>query len=52
MFASYHIYPYYPDSLNYQLDYLSNIDEDGKIEIKITRATTRQGEQDEDDEDL
>ena len=28
------------------------LDEDGKIEIKITRATTRQGEQDEDDEDL
>lgn len=26
------------------------LDEDGKIEIKITRATTRQGEQDEDEE--
>lgn len=31
MFASYHIYPYYPDSLNYQKDYLENLDENGKI---------------------
>ena len=30
MFASYHIYPYYPDSLNYQEDYLENTREDGK----------------------
>lgn len=30
MFASYHIYPYYPDSLNYQLDYLQNTGKDGK----------------------
>ena len=32
MFASYHVYPYYPDSLNYQLDYLSNTDENGKVD--------------------
>ena len=32
MFASYHIYPYYPDSLNYQEDYLANLDEDGKVD--------------------
>ena len=32
MFASYHIYPYYPDSLNYQEDYLLNIDETGKVD--------------------
>jgi len=31
MFASYHVYPYYPDSLNYQTDYLSYTDETGKI---------------------
>ncbi len=31
MFATYHVYPYYPDSLNYQKDYLSYIDEDGKM---------------------
>lgn len=31
MFASYHIYPYYPDSLNYQEDYLQNIDDSGKV---------------------
>ena len=31
MFASYHIYPYYPDSLNYQEDYLENIDDSGKV---------------------
>ena len=30
MFASYHIYPYYPDSLNYQEDYLTSLDENGK----------------------
>ena len=32
MFASYHIYPYYPDSLNYQEDYLLNLDENGKVD--------------------
>ena len=32
MFASYHIYPYYPDSLNYQEDYLQNKDKDGKVD--------------------
>lgn len=31
MFISYHIYPYYPDSLNYQEDYLDYIDDDGKV---------------------
>ena len=31
MFASYHIYPYYPDSLNYQEDYLEYIDDSGKV---------------------
>ncbi|MDD6203942.1 MAG: family 2 glycosyl transferase [Firmicutes bacterium] len=31
MFASYHIYPYYPDSLNYQLDYLEYVDEEGNV---------------------
>ncbi|MDF2568202.1 MAG: hypothetical protein K0R90_1658, partial [Oscillospiraceae bacterium] len=30
-FASYHIYPYYPDSFNYQEDYISYKDSDGKI---------------------
>ncbi|MBK6088483.1 family 2 glycosyl transferase [Ruminococcus difficilis] len=32
MFVSYHIYPYYPDSLNYQEDYLSNKDSEGKVD--------------------
>lgn len=32
MFASYHIYPYYPDSLNYQEDYLLNINENGEVD--------------------
>ena len=32
MFASYHIYPYYPDSLNYQEDYLKNLDKDGNVD--------------------
>lgn len=32
MFASYHIYPYYPDSLNYQRDYLNNKDVNGKTD--------------------
>ena len=32
MFASYHIYPYYPDSLNYQEDYLNNFNEKGEID--------------------
>jgi hypothetical protein len=31
LFASYHIYPYYPDSMNYQKDYINFRDEDGKI---------------------
>lgn len=31
MFASYHIYPYYPDSLNYQEDYLEYVDEEGNV---------------------
>lgn len=30
MFTSYHIYPYYPDSLNYQEDYLENKGDNGK----------------------
>lgn len=32
MFASYHIYPYYPDSLNFQEDYLKNLDENGNVD--------------------
>ncbi len=32
MFASYHIYPYYPDSLNYQEDYLANLNEEGEVD--------------------
>ena len=32
MFVSYHIYPYYPDSLNYQEDYLLNTDSEGKVD--------------------
>lgn len=32
MFASYHIYPYYPDSLNYQEDYLLNLNKNGKVD--------------------
>lgn len=31
LFASYHIYPYYPDSMNYQHDYVGYRDKDGKI---------------------
>lgn len=31
LFASYHVYPYYPDSLNYQEDYLEYIDENGDV---------------------
>ena len=30
-FASYHIYPYYPDYLNYELDKSTYVDETGKI---------------------
>jgi hypothetical protein len=29
LFASYHVYPYYPDSMNYQIEYLDFRDEDG-----------------------
>lgn len=32
MFASYHIYPYYPDSLNYQEDYLQKKDKNGNVD--------------------
>lgn len=32
LFVSYHIYPYYPDSLNYQEDYLLETDENGKVD--------------------
>lgn len=31
MFASYHVYPYYPDCMNYQADYINYIDDEGKI---------------------
>lgn len=31
MFASYHVYPYYPDFMNYQQDYAGFIDGSGKI---------------------
>lgn len=31
MYLSYHIYPYYPDSLNYQRDYLAYRDDSGKV---------------------
>lgn len=31
LFASYHVYPYYPDSMNYQEDYLAYTDEEGKV---------------------
>lgn len=31
MFASYHIYPYYPDTMNYQKDYISYTDSTGKV---------------------
>ncbi|MBK5241556.1 family 2 glycosyl transferase [Clostridium sp.] len=32
LFASYHIYPYYPDAMNYQKDYISFKDSNGKID--------------------
>lgn len=32
IFASYHIYPYYPDSMNYQKDYISFKGNDGKVD--------------------
>lgn len=31
LFASYHIYPYYPDFMNYQHDYATYKDKDGKV---------------------
>jgi hypothetical protein len=31
VFASYHIYPYYPDFMNFQSEYINFIDETGKI---------------------
>lgn len=31
LFASYHIYPYYPDSMNYQKEYADFKDESGKV---------------------
>lgn len=31
LFASYHVYPYYPDFMNYQHDYATYIDNDNKI---------------------
>ena len=31
VFASYHIYPYYPDFMNYQREYAEFRDETGKI---------------------
>ncbi|MGL5352334.1 MAG: family 2 glycosyl transferase, partial [Clostridium sp.] len=31
LFASYHIYPYYPDTMNYQNDYVSYINENGNV---------------------
>ncbi len=31
LFVSYHVYPYYPDSMNYQNDYLSYVDKTGKV---------------------
>ena len=31
MMATYHVYPYYPDSLNYQTDYKTYVDTAGKI---------------------
>ncbi|GFP74551.1 family 2 glycosyl transferase [Clostridium fungisolvens] len=32
LFAAYHIYPYYPDSMNYQHEYSSFKDENGKVD--------------------
>lgn len=32
LFASYHIYPYYPDFMNYQREYIDFKDADGKID--------------------
>lgn len=32
LYASYHIYPYYPDAMNYQKDYINFKDSNGKID--------------------
>jgi len=32
LFASYHIYPYYPDFMSYQQEYITHKNEDGKID--------------------
>lgn len=32
LFASYHIYPYYPDFMNYQKDYINFKDSNGKVD--------------------
>ena len=32
LFASYHIYPYYPDFMNYQKEYINSKDSNGKVD--------------------